>query len=63
MAGVQFDEQYTNPNFNRRENAEKGMAHWLIRRGIVKDKKTANYVLIGITVVFFILSFIIGSNI
>jgi hypothetical protein len=60
MAGVQFDEHYTNPNLAQRENAEKGMANWLIQRGIVKDKKMAEYVLIGLTILFFLLSFWIG---
>lgn len=60
MARIQFDEQYTNPNFEKRENAEKGMANWLIKRGLAKNKKTAEYILIGLTFLFFILSFIIG---
>jgi hypothetical protein len=60
MAGVQFDENYTNPNFNRRTNPEKGFANWLVNKGIVKDKKTAEYVMIAMAVAFFVLSFIIG---
>ena len=63
MAGIQFDEEYTNPNFDRRENAEKGMVPWLIKMGIVKDEKMAQLILIGLAILFFVLSFIIGSNI
>jgi uncharacterized integral membrane protein len=62
MAGIQFDEEYTNPNFNKRENAKRGMVPWLIKMGIVKNEKMAQIILIGLSVLFFILSFIVGSN-
>jgi hypothetical protein len=60
MGGIQFNEDFNNPNVNQRFNPEKGLTSWLIRKGIVKDKKTANYILIAASVFFFILSFIIG---
>jgi hypothetical protein len=60
MPGVQFDENYTNPNFNNRTNPEKGLANWLVNKGIAKNKKVAEYIMIGITIAFFALSFFIG---
>lgn len=60
MDNVEFHENYTNPNFNKRTNPEKGFANWLINRGIAKDKKTAEYIIIGITIIFFVLSAIIA---
>lgn len=62
MSGVQFDENYTNPNFSQRTNPEKGFANWLINKGIAKDKKTAEYIMIGITIAFFALSALIAFS-
>jgi hypothetical protein len=56
MANIQFDENYTNPRFNNRESPKKGIANWLIKIGLVKEKKHAEYILIAATIIFFALT-------
>jgi len=66
MSGVQFEEDYNRPNFGNQNSSEKGLTGWLIKKGIVKDEKSAQMVLISVMIICFgITGFLIfgdGSN-
>jgi hypothetical protein len=58
MGNVNFNEEWNNPNFNQFNNSEKGLVGWLVKKGLAKDRKTAQYILLTATAIFFTLAFI-----
>jgi len=58
MSDVDFQEENnwdSGNRFSNEEKKEKGMTNFLIRKGIVKDQKQANSILMGIAGFFFLL--------
>jgi hypothetical protein len=65
MSDFQFEDRgnldASNKQFQRFQIAspsERGMLGFLIKKGIVKSEDMGNYVLIGVAIFFFILSFL-----
>jgi hypothetical protein len=62
MSEINFEEN----NFNNYQNyslpEERGMIGWLLKKNIIKDKKTAEIFLILISIVFLSLAFYIQKN-
>jgi len=59
MSNIQFEEGYNQVNTKYYNNAsgDRGMVAWLIKKGIVKDAKTAQIVLLIIALLFFVMAF------
>jgi hypothetical protein len=59
MSNIQFEEGYNQVNAKYYNNAsgDRGMVAWLIKKGIVKDEKTAQIVLLVVAVICFGLAF------
>jgi len=55
---VEFPEEQKLGNVTIETSQTPKMVGWLLNTGVVKDEQRANYVLIGIAVVFFILTII-----
>lgn len=50
---------YTGGGYNPQFNSQgSGMAGWLLKKGIVKDQKTADSVLLGVAMMFFVFTLI-----
>ena len=60
MSQIEFDQSDTFKS-SVSGPAPKGFVGFLIKKGIVKDKTSANFVLIGIAVVFFAVSIYLFS--
>jgi hypothetical protein len=66
MSDIQFDEtnnlSSSSRQFERFQPAspsERGMLGFLMKKGIVENEDTGNYILIGIAILFLVLSFIV----
>jgi hypothetical protein len=61
MSNVQFTEEQNGatPSFGGSDKKKSSMVEWLVSRGIVKDEKKANTVLIVAAIIFFLASIII----
>jgi len=56
MENMQFEDQNFQPRYQNVPQSQKGMVGWLIKKGIVKDQAIANYILLGVAVLFVILT-------
>ena len=56
MADVSFEEQDWQADRSEIERPPNAMIKWVLKTGIVKNPKQANYVLVGLAIVFFGLS-------
>ncbi len=60
---VEFTDEKSNSTDDDITNKSPTMVRWVLKTGIVKDEKQANIVLLGIAVVFFVITlFVIFSG-
>ncbi len=57
MSNIQFDEGQFRSNQSYQSPDEKGMVGWLIKKGVAKDAKTANIILIIFIIICFGITF------
>lgn len=65
MSNIQFEEGYNqiNSQYYRGGSSERGLTAWLIKKGIVKDAKSAQVILLVVAIVCFAAAFlVIKSN-
>jgi len=58
MSNVEFPEEEALGNSTSGVPKSPTMVKWVMKTGLVRDEAQANYVLIGIAVIFFMLTFI-----
>ncbi len=59
---VEFPEEKFEGENNYTPNKTSTMVKWVMKTGLVKDEKQANIVLVGVAVLFFVVSFIVMSD-
>ncbi len=57
MSNIQFDEGQFRSNQSYQSPDEKGMVGWLIKKGVAKDAKTANIILVVFAIICFVVTF------
>ena len=62
MSNIQFDEGQFRSNQSYQSPDEKGMVGWLIKKGIAKNARTANIILIIFAIICFGFTFYSMSN-
>lgn len=52
MENIQFEDQQFKPRYQNVPQDQKGMVGWFIKKGIVKNAAVANYILLGMAILF-----------
>jgi hypothetical protein len=62
MSNLKFDEDFSDINSNSSRSSSGGMTGWLMKKGVTKNKNTANIILFVFAVVVFVISLIIFNS-